>query len=246
MRMLVKLFVFPLVVVILLGVGGHYIAANLLKTKLSEIAEDATGTSVSVRDLNLNAFTGYLQLQDVRIGNPPGYKSETAFEIETLAVHIQPKSLLSDRIRISSVEIVRPFVKYEMKGARTNNIREIQKNIRHYTAARKSDSPQEKKTVKIDTLRIRNGKIRIGATLLAGQGVTIPMPETTITDIDTAKDEDGGPVAALPLILARILRIILGTAGQIVSGAGQGAGNAGAAAVDTAKGLLEGLKNLAP
>ncbi|MFW5802620.1 MAG: hypothetical protein ACOCWJ_01765, partial [Verrucomicrobiota bacterium] len=109
----------------------------------------------------------------------------------------------------------------EMKGSRTNNIRQIQENIKRYTAARKSESSQDKNSVQIESLHIQNGKIRIGATLLGGHGVTIPMPKTTISDIDTAKDKDDKQVAALPVILGRILRTILGTAGNLVSDAGQ-------------------------
>lgn len=244
MKLLLKIVAPLLIAVILLGVGGHYLAAGLVKTKIAELTQEATGTSVTIGGLDLNAFRGYIQIQDIRIGNPPGYKSETAFEIKTLTVRVQPKSLLTDTILVRSVNIEQPFVSYEMKSARTSNIREIQENIERYAAAQESDAPGEKKTVKIDALHIRRGKVRVGATLLGGRGVTVSMPETTITDIDTAKDEE--QAASLPVVLARILRTVLGTAGHVVSEVSQEAGGAGSAASDAAKGLLEGLKNLAP
>lgn len=246
MKKRIKFVAFPLITLALLGVGGHYLTVSLLKTKLADIVQEATGTPVTVRSLHLNAFLGHLQIRDIRIGNPPGYNADTALEIETLTVRVRPGSLLSDTILVKTVEIVRPFVRYEMKGPRANNIQEIQENIKRYTAAQKSDDPKEGKTVKIDSLHLRQGKVRVGATLLAGQGVTIPIPEKTINDIDTAKTEDDDPDDALPVILTRILRTVIGVSGKIVSEGVKGAGSAGSAAADSAKGLLEGLKDLAP
>ncbi len=77
MKRLVKLVALPILALILLGIVGHYAVAELLKAKFGEIAQEATGTSVTIGNLNLNAFWRYLRLQDIRVDNPPDYKSET-------------------------------------------------------------------------------------------------------------------------------------------------------------------------
>lgn len=246
MKLLIKLVVIILVILIALLAAGDYLAGSALKDTLAKVGADATGTSVDVGSLDLQLLRGRIALEDVRVGNPPGYKTQDALRISRITVELDSGSLLSDTIQVQSVDIADAVVTYEVKGPRRNNIRTIQDNIQAYTAKSGRESSGKGRGVRIGTLQIYDGKVRAAATLLGGGGVTLPMPNVELTDITTGKEDSAGSAAGVPVIVGRVLRAILGASGQAAKGLGQGLGGVGAAATEAAGGVLHGLEKLVP
>ncbi|MDH3393064.1 MAG: AsmA family protein [Desulfobulbaceae bacterium] len=187
-----KLLIF-LVILVAAGVGAVISASLFLDKAIINGAETfgpkLTGGPVTIQKVNLNILSGSGEIGGVTIGNPKGFATDAAIKLKTVQIAIEPKSLLSNRIRIKNILIDGPEITYEtsLKGT---NINKIMTNIQTATGgnARANDTEASKqdqpgKQLLIDDLQIRNGKIRMSATMLKGKALDLTLPDIHLRDI---------------------------------------------------------------
>ncbi len=243
--------------------GVYLFLGRIIKTGIERVGSTVTQCPITVDSIRLQLFSGKLRIRGFVVGNPDGFNTESAFQVDEIYVELVPSSVFSDRIRIREVTVHAPQVTYEL-GRMESNVGRIKKNVDEFLtrlpsggedAAGKEPAPEEEapggeKKVEIDHLLVDGGKIRVSATLLRGKALSLPLP--TLERRDLGKGGDGRSVAEM---VGEIFSEILGSVTDVVkkSGAllkdtakqlGDTAGKAGAQIKEGASGLLKGVKGV--
>ncbi|NQU40190.1 MAG: AsmA family protein [Lentisphaerae bacterium] len=77
------------------------IAVKVVNTK----AGDFVNAEVSLRDIDLNLFRGYVELEGLRVGQPPGFEGDDLLSLRHAHVKIAVRSLLHPPIVINDVRV---------------------------------------------------------------------------------------------------------------------------------------------
>ena len=182
---------------------GSTLLEKAIVAGVETVGPKLTDAPVTIEGAELSVTAGSGSLNGLVVGNPEGFSSEHALSFSNLRLDLVPSSLLSDKIVIEELIIDGPEVVYEAKLGSTN-IGEILNNVQGYLGTDPAAQEQgEGKRFEVRRVSIVNGKVRVIAPQLAGQGLEVPLPPIEITDIGTS--EEG---ATLSNVVARVLASI--------------------------------------
>jgi len=177
-------------IVAVLSASGVYMGRNaLIKHSVEKIGPRFTQTTVVLDKVDFRPFSGYLSLQNLRIGNPKGFSGKDLFSLASISIDLQSKTLFSKKIIINQIAIDKVSASYEIANG-TNNIAVIQKNVsgdpKPETAKAPSPAQKEKpaKQVVIKDLTVKDAEVSAS---IAGIGMTLPLPTIHMTDIGEEK-----------------------------------------------------------
>jgi hypothetical protein len=247
-----------LIIVILLVVLGSL--NRIVKAGVETVGPKVTGTAVTLNSVKISPFSGQGALGGLLIGNPAGFKTDSAFELGQIRVNIDLKSVKSDKIVIEEIFIDGPKITFE-GDLRGSNIAKIRENIAAFSGggapakeAAPAPSPETEKKpgkkVQIDRFVLKNGEIQLAATLAGGELVTVPLPDIELRDI--GKDSDGATVEKVvnkvfPAIYKAITEAVLSSDTLLKESAKaleEGAKKAGEEAKEEASKIVEGVKGI--
>src|SRR5579859_7623667 len=107
MKKIKSILVFALIgLVVLVLVVAVVIGANLgriVKAGIETVGPKITQTPITVDSVGLSLLSGSASINGLVVGNPTGYQSTNAINMDKASVSIAPGSLLSDKIVIKSV-----------------------------------------------------------------------------------------------------------------------------------------------
>ncbi|MGH6621061.1 MAG: hypothetical protein ACREF6_16060, partial [Alphaproteobacteria bacterium] len=198
---------------------------------------------------------GALALRGLVVGNPSGFKTDSAFQLGEISVKVDPSTVTSDTIVVKEVVIAAPHVTYEFAGG-GSNIGTIQKNVEKLagggSSASSSSSSEGGKKVIIENLYVRDGKVDVSADFLQGQKTGASLPTIHLKDI--GKSGGGAtPAQVAEQVIAAIGKSATTAVGKLDVGAikdalGKELGARMGGATDTLKqgtgGVQEGLKGI--
>lgn len=191
-------------VVVVIGGAVFFLFSNIdsiVKAAVEEVGSRATQTKVTLNSVKISPTSGEGALNGFRMGNPAGYKTESAMRFGTVSVKVDVASITKDIILIKEVVIAAPQITYELGGG-GSNIATIQKNVDAFAKSMGAGSGGAKpetskaeggKKVIIENLYIRNGKIGVSASVLGGRQMDAPLPTIHLKDI--GKDKGGASPA---------------------------------------------------
>lgn len=131
---LVVLLIVALVCVTLFWLGP------VVKTSLETIGPKVTGVDVKVERVAIFPLRGIANVHGLFIGNPDGFSTPSAVELQEFKAVIDLKSLKSDTVIIREILIDSAAFTYERK-LKTDNFKEIQKNVEAFAG---TPAPKEK------------------------------------------------------------------------------------------------------
>jgi hypothetical protein len=214
---------------------------SIVKTAVEEFGSKATKTRVTLNEVEIST-SGTGALRGFTMGNPAGFKTESAVKLGEIKIDIDVGSVTEDVVIIREIVIAGPEITYEL-GSGGSNIDAIQKNVEEFTGgAAKGGSGGEKKPAAeeeggtrliIENLYIRDGKVNVSATFLKGKTMTVPLPAIHLKDIGKEK---GG--ASPGEVVQKIMAQVSKSAGSAVSSLNLGK------AMDAAKEGVEGAKKM--
>jgi hypothetical protein len=222
-----KKILIGLVVVIAIIAGGLFYVwhnlGSLIKTAVEEAGSRVTQVKVSLKEADTGKLTqGALALRGLVVGNPSGFKTDSAFRLGEISVKVDPSTVMSDTIVVKEVVIASPEVTYEF-GASGSNIGTIQKNVESMAGGGKagaasSDGGGAKKKVVIENLYVRDGKVDVSADFLQGKKTGASLPTIHLTDI--GKSSGGAtPAQVAEQVVAAISKAATSAVGKLDVGA---------------------------
>lgn len=216
-----------------------YVYSNLdsiVKDAVEKYGPRYTGVTVKLAKVELSPESGEGKLSGLIVGNPPGYKTDSAFKLGRIEMKVDLASLTSDTIVIKSIVIDGPDVTYEF-GEGGSNIDVIKNNVQKAAggsgsgapaaAESKEDEGGGKKMV-IDSLVISNGHVSISHPLLEGKKIGAGLPTIRLKDIGKGKKDGASPAEVVAKVMdaldKQISTAVSGTNVQdMLKGLGKGA-----------------------
>jgi uncharacterized protein involved in outer membrane biogenesis len=188
-------------VVLVVGIVVVLIAASLhigaiVKKGVETIGPQVTQVDVKLGSASVSLLGGSGSISGLVLGNPPGYKSESAIRVGQASLSVAPGSLFSDKIVIRSINVQAPEITIE-GGLKDNNLSRIQKNIEAFagggTAAKPADNkpPEAKpstgasKKLEVDDLVVSGAKINA---VILGKTIPLTMPDIHLTGLGQGPD----------------------------------------------------------
>ena len=182
-----------LIVVVLLGLGGAYLAFNYLdvvvKMALEHWGPDVMGVSVKTGEVQISPRSGRGSIRALEIGSPAGFSAARSAQFGEIQLAVDPSSLLSKVIVVRELTIESAQVTYE-RGTKTSNIDVIQNHIEAYVKAAEAreaspDKPvlRHKTRFIIERLRIHGARVTMTNQGLRGQGVSFDLPDVELRDV---------------------------------------------------------------
>lgn len=178
---------------------------SLVKDVIEEQGTRVAGVPVSVSGVKIEVLDGRAGINGLAVGNPSGFKSDSAISLGGISVALDTASVSQPVIVIKEITVDEPAVTYElMPGG--NNIGIIAGNVKKNSgggssssgAASSGESGGTDKKLIIETLKIRGGKVTVAASLLdQGKALEARLPDITLRNI--GKNSGGatpGEVAA--------------------------------------------------
>jgi len=156
------------VLLVILVIASPFIIDSILKVSIVKAIENQLNTGASVSRVHLNMSAGSIEVNDLKIDNPPGYEYKHVMELKSIYVKVNVRSFFSDTVDVNEVSLDGATVVIEQKSL-TNNLADILKSMPKKEKAKpEAEKPkQEGKNVHISSLDIRD--INVKAKLL-------PMP----------------------------------------------------------------------
>ena len=181
--------------VAVVGVGAYLLYSSIdsvVKAAVEQVGSDATGTEVTLNDVEISPTSGFGALRGFRMTNPQGFAEGDAFKFDEVSLTIDISTIVSDPVVIKEVVIDGPQVTYAI-GEKSSNVDEIQKNVNDYAGGQGGGtgggSSSEGPNIIIENLYFRNGTVGVSAPAFTDETLSAPLPDIHLSDI--GKESNG-------------------------------------------------------
>src|SRR5947207_3795995 len=182
MKKLIIRVVVVLLVLLVVAVGASiYFLGSIVKKGVETVGPQITGTEIKLDSATLSLLSGSGKLKGLLVGNPEGFKTESAIKVGAVSVGVAPGSVFSEKVHVTQVNVQAPEITFE-GGLKGNNLSKLLDNVQAATGGgdKTSATPKDKsRKLQVDDFVISGGKINlsIDAGLLGGKSATVPLPE---------------------------------------------------------------------
>ncbi|MCO5067306.1 MAG: AsmA family protein [Kiritimatiellae bacterium] len=241
MRTLKKIVLVLVLLLVGLVLFLKFLGGATIKQAVNTGGPLVLGVPVTLEHAALDPILGRIRLKGLHVGNPEGFKTDGLFDLGSLDIKLNMRSLASDTIQIQKIEIKAPKITME-RGLTKSNLGALIESLEKKDGgeAKEGEKPAAEsaakeggKKVVIDEISIAGAQLNLSVTAMGGLAAPLPLPPVTLRDV--GKESDG---ASLVDVISRILKAILGAATDVIAGAGKlvigGASAAGGAAIDGA------------
>ena len=238
-----------LIVALMLSLG------QIIKAAVNTAGPKLAGVPVHVKTVIVQPFLGIVRMKGLVVGNPAGFNTPSAMELNDFKLNIKMSSLFSEAIVIKEILIDAPQITYE-KGLKSSNLSTLQENLAPKGAAapktEAAPAPEKKKgaakKVIIEDFQLNGAKVNVTITALGGKKMTLPLPNIHMKDI--GKSSGGAnPAEVISEVFNSISKAVVDAvasagniAGDALKGAGGAASDAAKGATDAAKGAANSIK----
>lgn len=108
----------------------------VVENSIETIAPKILGVPVEIGSIKISPFFGRVAIDDFVIGNPEGYHTDSALSVRNLVFHVDPFSVLSDKIRIRELTIHGVRINFETNLA-SSNLTGIYRNVNQFSSKEK-------------------------------------------------------------------------------------------------------------
>lgn len=245
-KWIIRIAVLVVVVVVVAVVLLFTNLNSIVKTGVETVGPQITKTELRLAKANLSPFSGSGQLTGLLIGNPEGYKTESAIKVGDIKVVLKMSSVMSDTVEIKSINIQGPEITFD-GGLGGNNLSKILDNVNAATGG--SDTKQAKgqpagpgKKFRVQEVVMQGGRIHVNFTGLgAARSFELPLGDIRLSNIGS--DGSGVSAAGLtreliePLLTAAIKAVAESNLGKEIKDLGKGA-------LDDVNKATKGIKDL--
>ncbi|MFH1726118.1 MAG: hypothetical protein ABII00_16035 [Elusimicrobiota bacterium] len=214
---------------------------SIIRSAVVNFGPKLTGGSVSLEEVRISPLSGRGGLKGLVIGNPEGFRSGSAFELDEVRIGVNVRSILSRTVIVDEVFIKGAKVTYEA-GLKGSNIGAILMNIESFAGKgakeRPSGSDGPSKKVRIGSFTFMDATLSVSGTILEGRTLSARLPKIHLKDI-------GGDDGIMPArAVARIFRELTRSIVRAATRGGLRAGETGEDAKKQVQNAIKGLKVL--
>jgi len=135
---------------------GNELVANAIET----YGSSTTGTSVTVRGVELSLTQGRGDIKGLRINNPPSYTSPYFLEVDNITLVLDLSSLSGSAPVVKEVLVDGAHLNAEQLGQATN-LTDLEKRVEGQSTASKPATPKDEGRIIIDRFRLTHGRVTL-------------------------------------------------------------------------------------
>ena len=233
------------IVLAVIVVGAlFYFLNDIVKSGVETAGPQLTKGPLRLAKANLSPFSGMARMTGLFVGNPEGWKSDSAIKVGDVKVALNVRSALSDTVIIDTIHIEAPEITYET-ALTGSNLGKILENIEAFAGGggkpAETTSSTSSKKFRVKDIQIHGAKVHLSA---LGRQITVPLAEIRVQNVGT--DGNAATMGELAqAIIKPLLASVTKAAAEAATGLTQGATHLGKGALtnqlDKAAG---GLKDL--
>ena len=202
---------------------------RIIKTGVETVGPRVAKVEIRLGGVSQSLFSGKGELKNLFVGNPEGFKTESAIKVGAVRVGLQPASVFSPKIVIDSISVEAPEITLEGLG-KNSNLNKILANIEEFTGGGKApagdkSAPQPGKKIQVNEFVIQGGKVNLAIPGLGGKSATVPLPDIRLADLGTGP-EGITPAELSKRVISAIYEKATSATASIVGSLGKGAAEA--------------------
>jgi hypothetical protein len=212
---------------------------SIVRQGIETVGSDLAQAPVRLASVKILPLSGRAQLAGLFVGNPAGYKTESAIRVGHVDMALKLASVFSDTLEIEFVRVHEPEITVE-GGLKNNNLTALLANVQGSPSPTDGATPAPQPTAsekrfRVQEVTVTGGQANLALSPLGGKAARIPLPELRLANVGT-----GGAGVTAAELTAQILSPLLGSVMQVAGAAeviGQGVSDASKAAQDAVKGV---------
>lgn len=246
-KLIIKTVVALLVLVLLALVASYFFLGSLIKKGVETVGPKITQTEVKLESATLSLFSGTGTLKGFVLGNPAGFKTDSAIKVGSVTLGVEPGSLLSEKIHVTEITVQAPEITFE-GGLKGNNLSKLLENVQASSgggAKGASNDSGASKKLQVDNFVISGGKINVsvGVAVLGEKSATVALSEIRLTNLGSGPE--GITTADLTRkVLDEILKQAIPAAEKAVRDLGKGVTDSLKDASKNPGGAAKGISDL--
>lgn len=234
-KLVVRIAIVVVVLLIAAVIGATLFLDSIVKKGVETVGPQITRTDMKLEGVSLSAFSGSGELKGFVMGNPEGFKAESAMKVGQVQVGVKPLSVFGDKIHVTHVRVIAPEITFEATGlnVRANNLSKILENVQAVAGGTATTEPKPEaksepaesgpsKKLQVDDFLLSNARVQITSTSLGGKTANVTIPDIHLTNLGTGPD--GITAAELTKkILDELVPAIITAAQKALGDLGKGA-----------------------
>jgi uncharacterized protein involved in outer membrane biogenesis len=214
------------VCLVLLVIVAASFLGSIVKKGVETVGPKLTKTELRLEGASLSLLSGSGSIKGLFVGNPQGFKTESAIKVGSVSLGVKPMSVFADKVHVTHVRLIEPDITFE-GSPQGNNLSKILENVQSATGTGATDKPQPadtgpSKKIQVDDLVISGGKVHLSATLLGGKALTVPLADIHLQNL--GQGSEGLTAAELTeRILKEITANTIKAAEKAIANIGKGA-----------------------
>lgn len=230
-KLLLRVAIVLAILLVVTVTVSAYSLGNVVKNRIERGGSKVAQVDVRLDKAEVWLILGRAQIKDLVVGNPAGWKSKVAVQVNDITIRIIPTSVLSSKPIIDSIVIKSPDVTFE-GSLKNNNLSQIRNNIHAYVNGPETATaePAESAPVKTTTSRkfqlnslwITGAKLHVRNLFSTGENITVPLPDIHLVNLGAGPDGITSPEVAQKTLNA-VLDVIAENASNVVGKFGQDA-----------------------
>ncbi len=175
---------------------------HIVERGIETVGPHLTGTNVELSEVDLALLSGKGSVRGFVVGNPKGFHTDRAFELDEVRVDLALLSLLSSTIVVEEIYIGGPKITYEKKGD-TSNLLAITRHIHSVAGgAGGSEEPQEDQgsepsegpKIRVERFELKDAQVK--AQILKDKTLDVPLPGIELDNLGGPQGASVGEVSA--------------------------------------------------
>lgn len=252
MKKLIRIGIFGVIVLVIIGVIVAMSLESIIKKGVETVGPKITKVDIKLDGVSLSALTGSGAIKGLVVGNPEGYKAATAIKVGSASLQVVPKSLLSNKIVVHSINVQAPEITLE-GGLKDNNLTKILANVQEFAGTsdkaggKGTEDKSASKKLQVDEFVVSGAKVTVALSMLGGKPLSVTLPDITLKDLGTGTDGiTPGELMSKVFseVVDKTLTTVASSVGKLGKEAVGAAGDVGKGAVDGVKSATKGIGDL--
>jgi hypothetical protein len=185
-RVVAAVAALAVVALVAAGVWLYLSLDHVVKRAIEGYLPDILGATVELDEVRLAPADGAGTLRGLRIGNPAGFRAPHAATAGTIALAVDPATVMKDVVLVRRIAVERPSITYE-PGARGSNFEALQRNVARYVGAGEAKGGRR---LIVESLTIRGARVTYAPQVGRGTAtISFDLPDIQLRNV--GKDRGG-------------------------------------------------------
>jgi hypothetical protein len=184
-RIVAAVAALAVVALVAAGVWLYLSLDHVVKRAIEKYVPEILQATVELDEVKLSPADGAGTLRGLRIGNPKGFRAPHAATVGTIALAVDPTTVVKDVVLVRRIAVERPSITYE-PGAKGSNFDVLQRNVERYVGA--GGEAKSGRRLIVESLVIRGARVTYAPQVGRGTAtISFDLPDIQLRDVGKSR-----------------------------------------------------------